>query len=201
MTTIRLPDGVHLIVSTVLADILDAAGIAPGPDVVVGRIVDALVTAREKGKALDEERADLARRLKQAEDERDDAADSRDRWRAKVTECAAILDAGGEFGPGGLSQRLTAMTAELNALRACKVATTLEPSMRVLRSGSGPGWNVVDAGDKVIGRATSGSVALRLAEFLAGHDPGGRWTVAGHTVPVDVVRAVCGTVAVGWEAA
>ena len=55
--------------------------------------------------------------------------------------------------------------------------------------------------NKYVGYATSLDSARRLAELLAGFDPGGIWRVAGSPVTVDVVRAVCPTVAVSWGAA
>lgn len=52
--------------------------------------------------------------------------------------------------------------------------------------------------NKYVGYATSLDSARRLAELLAGFDPGGVWRVAGEPVTVAVVRAVCPTVAVSW---
>jgi hypothetical protein len=60
------------------------------------------------------------------------------------------------------------------------------------------GWWAVSADYKVIGRGVNEPSARRLAELLAGFDPGGIWCVAGEPVTVAVVRAVCPSVAVSW---
>jgi len=119
MTTIRLPDGVHLIVSTVLADILDAAGIAPGPDV-VGRVRD-LVRSRE---ASDMGAADTLRRLDAVTLDRDNLVgkldamrESRGRYADAVTECGALLDKAG-VPMDGLVRRVATLIGERNDHRA-----------------------------------------------------------------------------------
>ena len=120
MTTIRLPDGVHLIVSTVLADILDAAGIAPGPDV-VGR-VRWLISERN---AFGSERDAIAGALDETREERDSARASLSHYADKVNECGALLDRAG-IPTNGVSQRLTALIADRADLERRLDATTLD---------------------------------------------------------------------------
>lgn len=124
--------------------------------------------ARAKVRALDEERAGLARCLEQAKDERD-----------------------------ALRPKPTGPAVEWRGRGGCDLFVNGEFASQVCVGLDGKPWRLL-SGTGWIGHATSEESARKLAELLANHDPGGRWTVAGHTVPVDVVRAVCGTVAVGW---
>jgi len=146
--TIRT-DNFVLFPGHVFHDILDTAGIAPGPDV-VGRVrilrehhdrlagvhvsmrderaaiketCDAAgVTAyvpladrvRELARRLDASERDRVGLLATVETLREDLNVSRD----KIRKAVAVVDAAGTYGPGSLAERVSALVAERDALRA-----------------------------------------------------------------------------------
>ena len=103
MTTIRLPEGVTLIVSRVLDDILDAAGIAPGPDV-VGRV-------REAVRRLDASERDRVGLLATVETLRGE----RNKHSLTIQKChTALTEAGAR--QGDVVDRLKALVADARIL-------------------------------------------------------------------------------------
>lgn len=151
--------------------------------------------------------------------------ESRGRFADKVHECTQLLLAAG-VNEGGVAQGITTLIGERDALRAdlASLREKAETPSAALEDPFGPsvrwaghdlyvngtaearvekglirGWWALHHGQRH--HANSLDSARRLAELLAGFDPGGVWRVAGSPVTVDVVKAVCPTVAVSWGAA
>jgi hypothetical protein len=202
--------------------LLDAAGLAFGSaDRSVAMLIERLQSAernrddiaRKLGLA-DLYRAGLvASQLERAEAERDDI-------RATLAKCHTACNSAGIAIRTDVSERVHHMAAELASLRekvqarlraAGPVTGWWEDSQFIVDGdcaysaydmGAADKSCVIRSSDKkYVGYATSLDSARRLAELLAGFDPGGIWRVAGDPVTVAVVRAVCPNTAVAWSAA
>ena len=254
--TIR-PDNFVLFPGYIFHDILDAAGIAPGPDV-VGRVRD-LARSHE---ASDMGAADTLRRLDASERDRvgllatvETLRGERNKHSLTIQKChTALTEAGAR--QGDVVDRLKALVAdarilalsndgyrndiaklradlsaiaaavgwrmdddctplemarrvreERDALRAPKVAAVEWRGTYLHVGGSKVSWvdqpridrwRVGAAACGALGLATSKESAMRLAELLANHDPGGVWRIGKDIISPDTVRLVCPSVAVTW---